>query len=146
MYAFRFEDGTLDFLNILSLDFGFDTLNRFGGMAKISTRTYLLAKYTRDYLKTLQHFNGSPVCVVYNDEFDSDKEQGPIVTFNLLSVDGNFVGFASVEKVMESFRIQLRTGCFCNTGACQKYLGLSADDMLANLKVREIRGNLIRTF
>lgn len=31
--------------------------------------------------------------------------------------------------------IHLRTGCFCNSGACQVALRLSCDQLLSNLKV-----------
>lgn len=34
------------------------------------------------------------------------------------------------------FGIDLRTGCFCNIGACQQYLGLTDEDILANIKVK----------
>jgi molybdenum cofactor sulfurtransferase len=30
--------------------------------------------------------------------------------------------------------LQVRTGCFCNIGACQRFLGLSADDVCDNLE------------
>lgn len=53
------EDGTLPFLTILALNAAFNT-----------------------FLVSLQHENGQPVC-----QFFSTPDQGPIVTFNLLSED-----------------------------------------------------------
>ena len=35
----------------------------------------------------------------------------------------------------ELYNVELRTGCFCNQGACQAYLDLSDQDLLDNLKV-----------
>ena len=33
------------------------------------------------------------------------------------------------------YNIHLRTGCFCNPGACQVALGLTCDEIKANMKV-----------
>ncbi len=37
--------------------------------------------------------------------------------------------------------IHLRTGCFCNTGDCQKHLGLSNADVLSNVKAGHVCGD-----
>lgn len=34
--------------------------------------------------------------------------------------------------------IQLRTGCFCNPGACAKYLGLSHSDLISNIEAGHV--------
>lgn len=34
----------------------------------------------------------------------------------------------------ELHKIQLRTGCFCNPGACQRHLNLSSEDVIKNYK------------
>jgi len=63
--------------------------------------------------------------------------QGPTVTFNVFRPDGSLVGFAEVERLAElhSPKIQLRTGCLCNPGACQRALGLSDDQLRRNHEV-----------
>lgn len=49
----------------------------------------------------------------------------------LLRADGcSYYGHAEVEKLASVNNIHLRTGCFCNSGACHKQLGI----MLADLK------------
>lgn len=40
-----------------------------------------------------------------------------------------------VEKMASLYNIHVRTGCFCNTGACQMYLGISDEDIQKNLQV-----------
>lgn len=35
------------------------------------------------------------------------------------------------------YDIHVRTGCFCNTGACQSFLGITNEQMRKNLQVRE---------
>ncbi|TYK08631.1 molybdenum cofactor sulfurase isoform X11 [Cucumis melo var. makuwa] len=61
------------------------------------------------------------------------NEMGPVVSFNLRQPDGSWVGHREVEKLASLSGIQLRTGCFCNPGACAKYLGLSHSDLASNI-------------
>ncbi|XP_055341218.1 molybdenum cofactor sulfurase 3-like [Paramacrobiotus metropolitanus] len=141
----RFEDGTINFLDILSLKHGFDALEKLGGgMISISSYTFSLTKYAYKCLNDLRHYSDKPVCEIYvNGDFNDQAVQGPIVTFNLKTASGAYVGFMEVEKVMESFKIQLRTGCFCNTGACQKYLGLTTADIKANYQAGHVCGDSV---
>lgn len=68
--------------------------------------------------------------------------QGPVLTMGFLRPGGGevsdgqlqHVGHAEVEKLAGLENIQLRTGCFCNPGACQRALGFSDDDVRENLK------------
>ena len=55
-----------------------------------------------------------------------------MVAFNLQWADGSPVGFAEVGRRADEDGIQLRTGCFCNVGACQEALGLSSEDVKRN--------------
>ncbi|KAI4315918.1 hypothetical protein L6164_023947 [Bauhinia variegata] len=63
---------------------------------------------------------------------------GPIVSFNLKRPDGSWYGYREVEKLASLSAIQLRTGCFCNPGACAKYLGLSHLDLLSNTEAGHV--------
>ena len=49
--------------------------------------------------------------------------------------------FFEVEKLANLSKIHLRTGCFCNTGDCQKHLGLTADEMLSNFNAGHVCGD-----
>ena len=62
---------------------------------------------------------------------------GPTVAFNLLRSDGTIVGYNEVSNLagLNNPPIQLRTGCFCNAGACQRALGLSDDQIQDNFLV-----------
>eukprot|EP00752_Nemacystus_decipiens_P007564 g6757.t1 len=62
--------------------------------------------------------------------------QGPMLTMVFLRPGGGdrYVGHAEVEKLASLENIQLRTGCFCNPGACQAALGLSDDDVKEHLE------------
>ncbi|XP_021345149.1 molybdenum cofactor sulfurase-like [Mizuhopecten yessoensis] len=132
----RYEDGTIPFLDIIALRHGFDALDRIGGgIQKISQHAFTIAQYFHHNLSSLHHGNGRPLADIYCEgNFDDIQTQGPIVNFNLRRANGDYIGFAEVEKMAQLYNIHLRTGCFCNVGACQKYLGLSSKQVKDNFQ------------
>ncbi|KAK4887310.1 hypothetical protein RN001_003581 [Aquatica leii] len=138
-----FEDGTLSFLSVLAVKHGFDTLRRFSlSMHAISKHTFNLARYVYNNLKTLQHQNGLPVVILYHDnDFERIHDQGGIVNFNLLRPNGEYVGYAEVLHIANLFNIHLRTGCFCNPGACQRHLNLTTEDVKHHFQSGHVCGD-----
>ncbi|XP_074652218.1 molybdenum cofactor sulfurase-like [Tubulanus polymorphus] len=135
----RFEDGTLPFLDIIALNHGFDALDRIGGtMEAISTRISQLTKFVYDKLTALLHSNGQPVVRSY---FDGPSLHGNVINFNVLRDDGSYVGYSTVDKLAQLNDIHLRTGCFCNIGACQYFMGLSSDDIKSNYQAGHVCGD-----
>ncbi|XP_059443756.1 molybdenum cofactor sulfurase isoform X3 [Corylus avellana] len=134
-----FEDGTTSFLSIASIRHGFKILNSLT-ISSISQHTASLTMYVRKTLLALIHDNGASVCTVYGSDSlkVSCHEWGPIVSFNLRRPDGSWFGYREVEKLASLSGIQLRTGCFCNPGACAKYLGLSHSDLLSNVEAGHV--------
>ncbi|XP_036375477.1 molybdenum cofactor sulfurase [Megalops cyprinoides] len=139
----RFEDGTISFLDIIALHHCFETLQKLtGGMDRIQLHTFGLARYTYMLLSSLRHSNGRPVAQIYaSTEYDDPDTQGAILNFNLLDSQGSFVGYSQVDKLASLFNIQVRTGCFCNTGACQLYLGISNQEVKSNLEAGHVCGD-----
>ncbi|XP_019623568.1 PREDICTED: molybdenum cofactor sulfurase-like isoform X2 [Branchiostoma belcheri] len=138
----RFEDGTLPFLDIIALRHGFDTLENLTGMQYVSQHTFSLAQYVYLQLTSLKHHNGQPAAVVYTDtQFDDITTQGGIVNFNLLRANGNFVGYSEVDKLAALHDIHVRTGCFCNSGACRRHLGLSDEQLRQNYQAGHVCGD-----
>ncbi|NWQ65761.1 MOCOS sulfurase, partial [Neopipo cinnamomea] len=133
----RFEDGTVSFLDIIALKHGFDVLEKLtGGMEKIKQHTFALAHYTYTVLSNLKYANGAPVVRIYSDtDFSSPDVQGPIINFNVLDENGEVLGFSQVDKMASLHNIHVRTGCFCNTGACQMHLDISNEDIQRNLQI-----------
>ncbi|XP_076163683.1 molybdenum cofactor sulfurase isoform X2 [Ptiloglossa arizonensis] len=128
----RFEDGTLPFLSIISLQYGFNILSSMT-MKQISKHVFSLAKFLHNSLLMLHHSNGNPVVKLYTDTaYDDNDLQGGIVTFNLIRSNGEYVGYMEVLNMAALFKIHLRTGCFCNPGACQRHLALSNKEVLQN--------------
>ncbi|KAI9589359.1 molybdenum cofactor sulfurase 3 [Glossina fuscipes] len=133
----QYEDGTLAFLTIVCLLDGFRTLERLipatshlNTMERISSYVFQLARYCHDQLSTLRYNNGNSVVEFYNHNgYHSRSQQGGIVTFNILHEDGSYVGFAEVACLASVYNIHIRTGCFCNPGACQWFLKQSNSDI-----------------
>ncbi|XP_065078207.1 molybdenum cofactor sulfurase 3 [Ochlerotatus camptorhynchus] len=147
--AERFEDGTIAFTSIIALLQGFETLERLvpssaglRSIERISQQTFHLGRYCFQRLKALRHSNGTEVVRLYHDsEFSDRRLQGGIVNFNILHEDGTFVGFAEVSYMASIHNIVLRTGCFCNPGACQRLLELTDDDILKQFDAGHVCGD-----
>ncbi|XP_057360103.1 molybdenum cofactor sulfurase isoform X2 [Manis pentadactyla] len=141
--AERFEDGTISFLAVIALKHGFDTLERLtGGMGNIQQHTFTLAQYTYTALSALRYPNGSPVVRIYCDsKFSSPDVQGPVINFNVLDDNGKIIGYSQVDKMASLYNIQVRTGCFCNTGACQRHLGISDKMVKKHLQAGHVCGD-----
>ncbi|XP_019785957.1 molybdenum cofactor sulfurase isoform X9 [Tursiops truncatus] len=141
--AERFEDGTISFLDVIALKHGFDVLERLtGGMENIRQHTFTLARYTYAALSALRYPNGAPVAQIYSDsEFSSPEVQGPVISFNVLDDNGNIIGYSQVDKMASLHNIHVRTGCFCNTGACQRHLGISDEMIKKHLQAGHVCGD-----
>lgn len=44
---------------------------------------------------------------------------------------------SQVDRMASLYDIHVRTGCFCNTGACQSFLGITNQQMKRNLQARD---------
>ncbi|TMS04621.1 Molybdenum cofactor sulfurase [Larimichthys crocea] len=141
----RFEDGTISFLDIIAVNHGFESLYRItGGMHNIEQHTFGLARYTYMLLSSLCHGNGRPVAQIYAEgRFESPSTQGAIVNFNLVDSHGRIIGYSQVDRMASLYNIHLRTGCFCNTGACQSFLGITNQQMRRNLQAGHVCGDNI---
>ncbi|XP_024153562.1 molybdenum cofactor sulfurase [Oryzias melastigma] len=139
----RFEDGTISFLDIVALNHGFESLYRItGNMHNIQLHTFGLARYTFMLLSGLCHGNGRPAAQIYADgHFDSPVTQGPILSFNLLDSNGKIIGYSQVDRMASLYNIHVRTGCFCNTGACQAFIGITNQQMKRNLQAGHVCGD-----
>ncbi|XP_077960670.1 molybdenum cofactor sulfurase isoform X1 [Gasterosteus aculeatus] len=143
----RFEDGTVSFLDVIAVNHGFDALYRItGGMHNIQRHTYGLARYTYMLLSSLCHGNGRPVAQIYTEGlFESPNTQGAILNFNLRDSHGQIIGYSQVDTMASLYDIHVRTGCFCNTGACQSFLGITNEQMRKNLQAGHVCGDRVDT-
>ena len=135
------SNGSVHFRGIASLVYGFNEINRVGGMEQIQKHTSTLAAELVRRLKALRHGNGKPAIVLYGawstaaaDTKTGSLLPGPSIAFNVMRDDGSFVGYNEVSKLAGLNRppLQLRTGCFCNPGACQAALQQSDEEIQNN--------------
>lgn len=119
-----FEDGTISYLQVIGLNLAIDkfyhlTLRK--GFSLIEEYVARLTEYCFTKLDSLKHFNGTKLAEVYRKE-GSDLNYGPIIAFNLKNSLQKYIGYNLVNNLAQENRIHLRTGCFCNIGACQFFL------------------------
>lgn len=99
-FFFRFEDGTIPYLSIVSLLAGYETVEKLcpgSSMERISQHCFNLSKYLYESLKDLKYSNGRNVIHFYHDtDFSTKYDQGGIVNFNVLNPNGSFVGYSEV--------------------------------------------------
>ncbi|EQC36823.1 hypothetical protein SDRG_05655 [Saprolegnia diclina VS20] len=138
----QFADGTPSFLSLLACRFGLAKLETLG-MAAIGKHVSALTTYLVRALTSLRHANGRAVCVLYGDHHQPERhaDHGSIVACNFLRNDGSAVGYSEVNTLASLHQIHLRTGCFCNPGACQQYLGLSANALQTHIELGHTCGD-----
>ncbi len=109
----RFENGTINYLDIPAIKIGLDFINSIG-MTKINERVHGLADYLFYNLKDIRHDSGIPVANVFGP---SDRSgTGGTVIMNFLDSDGNLYEFEKIEEEANKRMISIRSGCFCNPG------------------------------
>ncbi|KZS21851.1 Molybdenum cofactor sulfurase [Daphnia magna] len=130
----KFENGTVNFLSILALRHGMRELkNLVLTMDNVSIHTFRLGQLLYVSLCQLKHANGKSLVKIYSHtEFTDRQRQGAIVTFNLMAESGDYIGYAYVEKILSLYDVHVRTGCFCNPAACQRFLELSEEDLCSH--------------
>uniref|UniRef100_A0A0N5CFW3 MOSC domain-containing protein n=2 Tax=Strongyloides papillosus TaxID=174720 RepID=A0A0N5CFW3_STREA len=126
----RMEDGTVNFQGIIMLEKCFDELKCVETIESIGKRTFDISRTAYDMLKSLKYDNDQDLVVIYGWKEICYEKQGPIINFNLQRHDGTIIGFNEVQKMAELFDIDLRSGCFCNIGACINYLNITDEDIM----------------
>ncbi|KAK4168509.1 putative molybdenum cofactor sulfurase [Cladorrhinum sp. PSN259] len=129
----RLEYGTLPIHNIIALDAALDTHKQlFGTMHEVSAHTAFLHKRLYRALEGLRHGNGKPVCTIYSPDADNSLGCGPVVAFNIRSIQDGWVSLVEIEKLATLKRFHIRTGGVCNPGGIASALGLEPWEMRQN--------------
>ncbi|CAG8505089.1 15397_t:CDS:2 [Acaulospora morrowiae] len=139
----RYEDGTINFLDIISLQHAFTVTERiYTSFRLIKPHVTSLITYLDRRMRALKHWNGMPVVAIHSDHDYSDNvRQGPVFNFNVRKPDGNWVGYGEVEKMASVNGIHLRSGGLCNPGCVSRWVDLSPDDVIHNYKLGKICGD-----
>ncbi|KAI8602205.1 pyridoxal phosphate-dependent transferase [Dissophora ornata] len=144
----RFEDGTLNFLDIIALNHAFESVREiYGSYSNISPHVTALHRLLYRTMKGLKHYNGASLCDIYADGETKETESelignsetyGPILNFNLRRSNGTWIGYGDVERLASMKNIHVRTGGFCNPGSMQRWLDLSAEELKKNLEAGHV--------
>jgi selenocysteine lyase/cysteine desulfurase len=118
-----FEDGTVDYLNLPAVTAGLRHIQRVG-QAAIQHRVHSLTGWLLDAFTGLRHASGRPLAEILGPA--STWQRGGTITFRLRDPDGITIDDRLIEELAGQTGISLRTGCFCNPGAGEVALGLSA--------------------
>jgi len=127
----KYEAGTLNFLGILGLKYGFEHLPN---IEIIKKHTYALTRILFTELKKLKYSNGKKAIEIYgNHEHANYDNQGPIVAFNVMNNKytngGDYpkhVSLITLNQFLAKRNIHVRIGCTCNPGSCLNSLNVTS--------------------
>lgn len=122
----RFEDGTVDFLNIPAVTDGLDFMDRIG-IDTIHRRVECLTDWFLSQLVDLRRPDRQPLLHVYGPL--TTRARGATIAFNIHGPNGEFIDQDEIEKRAGEMNISLRTGCFCNPGAAEAALELRRESI-----------------
>jgi molybdenum cofactor sulfurtransferase len=109
----RYEEGTVNYLDIPAVKLGLDYIEKIG-LARISARVRALAETLSHELGLIKHDNGKPLVRQFGPKtFD---ERGGTIIMNFFDPEGETIPIETIEKLANAHSISLRSGCFCNPG------------------------------
>lgn len=109
----RFEDGTLNYLDIPAVKIGLDYIDEIG-IHKINERVSSLRKYLYEKLENLKHDNGQPLIQIFGPK-DHENIGGTMI-LGFYDEKGGRYPFEKIEELANQKNISIRSGCFCNPG------------------------------
>jgi len=109
----RFEDGTLNYLDIPAIKIGLEYIEGVG-MDIINKRVQSLAGWLLKKLSDLRHHNGKPLIKIFGP--DNMNARGGTLVMNFYNQEGVQYPYTHIESEANKKNISIRTGCFCNPG------------------------------
>lgn len=109
----RFEDGTLNYLDIPAVKIGLDYIENIG-IERINERVASLRKYVYEKLENLKHENGQNLIQIFGPKHHQNV--GGTIILAFYNKEGKRYEFEQIEEQANQFNISLRSGCFCNPG------------------------------
>ncbi|KAL4443065.1 hypothetical protein ABPG77_008556 [Micractinium sp. CCAP 211/92] len=139
----RFEDGTLPFLDIISLRHGLQVFEMLGGVGAIQRHVDSLGQYLYEQASQLLHSNGAPLLEIYGDHGRTDRaeRQGSTLTFSLLDPSGEYLSWQAAAQAMMDAGLHVRSGGLCNPGSLCDAVGMSEGEMM-QLIVQKLRAGV----
>jgi selenocysteine lyase/cysteine desulfurase len=123
-----FEDGTVNYLNLVAVEMGLRHIAGIG-IDIIHERVRCFTSWLLDNLLALRHTNGRQIVRVLGPT--KTDRRGGTIALNFYDPEGTIIPDRRVEELAHDANISLRTGCFCNPGAGEIAHGLTSQDMRA---------------
>lgn len=109
----RFENGTINYLDIPAIKIGLEYIESIG-LKRINERVEALMSYLHTELLSLRHSNGNKQIDIFGHS--ERKNMGGTLIMCFRNPDGSKIGFEQIETLSNKEKISLRSGCFCNPG------------------------------
>ena len=130
--AARFEDGTVNYLEIPALKNGLEYIERIG-IEQIQKRVEILTTFLLTHLRKLKHYNGKPLVKIYGP--NSMEKRGGTLVMNFYDEQGLLYDFQQIESDAFRHNISIRTGCFCNPGIDETNHDLDHEELTRYFKL-----------
>ena len=109
----RFENGTLNYLDIPAITLGLEFIESIG-IENIRIRVIQLTELFLKEMSTIKHDNGLPVVRIFGP-LNTEKRGGTVI-LNFQDSEGKTFPFDWIEEQANKQLISIRSGCFCNPG------------------------------
>lgn len=133
----RFENGTINYLEIPALKDGLEFIEKIG-LNRINERVESLMQYLFSELKNLKHSNGTNQLLIFGHP--ERKNTGSTMILSFINPDGNKIPFEKIDELANKDNISLRSGCFCNPGLDEINNCLTTDEISKYFNSRD-KGN-----
>ena len=130
----RFEDGTINYLDIPAIKTGLEFIENIG-IDRVNSRVRSLIETLSTELKELKHDNGQALVKVFGPENFSNR--GGNIILNFFDVEGRVFAFEDIEFLANKDKISIRSGCFCNPGLDEINNCLSNDEIATYFMSRD---------
>ena len=132
-----FEDGTPNYLSLPAISMGLRFMEEMN-VDRIHARVTVLVGYLLEEMQKLTHSNGASLVRIYGPT--DNTARGGTVAFNLKDADGAFFPYQLVEREAIHEGISIRAGCFCNPGAGEFSLTITAEEVRKCVKQATVDG------
>lgn len=130
----RFENGTINYLDIPAVKIGLDYIESIG-IERINERTASLADYLCKQLKDIKHDGGQTIVKIFGPE--DRKDIGATMIMSFFDSEGNLYPFELIEEMANKEMISIRSGCFCNPGIDEVNNCITTEDLSKYFSSRE---------
>ncbi|WP_268033426.1 aminotransferase class V-fold PLP-dependent enzyme [Algoriphagus sp. PAP.12] len=130
----RFENGTINYLEIPAINLGLHHMESIG-VQRIKSRIDSLSSYLYQKLDQLRHSNNVKQLEIFGPKNRENCGGNMIMTFR--KPDNSKIGFEVIEKITNTRNISIRSGCFCNPGLDETNNCISNEELVQYFTSRQ---------